>query len=360
MKKIVLAGSMFLTISLFAQTDATHPGANPLSFSAYAEGYYSFDVNQPQNNTKAAFLYNYNRHNEFNVTLAFVRANYSGDKVRGTVALGIGTYMNANYAAEPSTLKNVYEANVGFKIGKKNLWLDMGILTSHIGFESAVGKDCWNVTRSLLAENTPFFEGGARLTYTSENSKWVLLGLLLNGWQRITRLDGNSMMSFGTQVQYKPTSTTTLNYSTFIGTDKPDSARLIRIYHNLYSIFQVTKQLGITTGFDLGTEQKTKSSSQLNTVYSPVLIVKYSINNNWNIAARGEYYSDEKGILISTATPNGFKTTSFSMNFDYAATGNLLIRFEGRLLNSKSKIFTRNSNSVNSEGFFTTAVAISF
>jgi len=364
MKKILLAGMILISIRTFAQQDTTHVTTlnttNPLTFSGYIEGYYSYDFNKPQNNTKPGFLYNHNRHNEFTVNLAFVRATYAGEKVRGTIAVGVGTYMNANYAAEPGTLKNIYEADAGIKIGKKNLWFDIGILPSHIGFESAVSKDCGTLTRCLIAENTPFFEGGVRLNYTSDDNKWFLSGLVINGWQRITRVNGNSKMSFGTQITYKPSSSVTLNYSTFIGTDKPDSARLNRFYHNIYGIFQVSKQFGITGGFDIGTEQKTKGSSSVNTVYSPVLIAKYSINDKWAIAARGEYYSDENGILISTGTPNGFKTTGASLNIDYAPSSNLLFRVEGRTLNSKDKIFVKGSTLKKNDTFFTTSVAISF
>ncbi len=363
MKKILLGCIVLLSVTAYAQDSSKQSIAtleNPLSFSGYVEGYYSYDFNKPQNNKKPAFIYNHNRDNEFDINLAFIRASYTGDRVRGTLALGAGTYMNANYAAEPGTLKNIYEANAGFKISKKNLWLDIGVLPSHIGFESAVSKDCWTLTRSLLADNTPFFEGGARLNYTSNNSKWFLSGLLLNGWQRITRVEGNSKMSFGTQIQYKPTSQINLNYSTFIGTDKPDSARLNRFYNNIYGIFQVSKQFGITAGFDIGTEQKTKGSSSHSTVYSPVLIVKYSFNDKWAIAARGEYYSDPNGILIAAHIPGGFKTYGYSSNIDYAPADNVLFRVEGKTLNSKGAIFTSNNNQSKSDSFVTTSLAISF
>jgi hypothetical protein len=100
--------------------------------------------------------------------------------------------MNSNYAAESGVLKNIYEANVGVKISKhKNLWIDAGILPSHIGFESAVSKDCFTLTRSMQAENSPYFESGAKISYTSDNGKWFVSGLVLNGWQRIQRIDGN-------------------------------------------------------------------------------------------------------------------------------------------------------------------------
>jgi hypothetical protein len=50
----------------------------------------------------------------------------------------------------------------------------------------------------------------------------------------------------------------TLNYSTFLGTDKPDSVRLWRIYHNIYAIFQFNDKIGFTTGFDFGTNREAR------------------------------------------------------------------------------------------------------
>jgi hypothetical protein len=357
MKTILTTVAIVFAAAAFAQDSTRIPA---VTFSGFTEGYYSYDFNKPADHNKPGFLYNYNRHNEFTVNLAFIRASYAREKVRGMVAFGAGTYMNANYAAEPGTLKNIYEANVGFKLSANNLWFDVGILPSHIGFESAVGKDDQTVTRSLLADNTPFFEGGARLTYTSDNGHWLLSGLLLNGWQRITRIPGNSKMSFGTQIQFRPSSAVTLNYSTFIGSDKPDSASLNRIYHNLYGSFQVAKQLAITAGFDVGTEQKTKGGTNYNTVLSPVLIARYAISSAWAVTLRGEYYSDENGILIPTGTTNGFKTAGYSLNLDYAPLTNVLVRLEARRLESKDDVFLKNNVPTDHDTFITFSTAISF
>ncbi|MBO9633385.1 MAG: outer membrane beta-barrel protein, partial [Chitinophagaceae bacterium] len=70
--------------------------------------------------------------NEVNVNLAFLKGSYNSDRVRANLAIGAGTYMNANLAAEPGVLKNIYEANAGIKLSKTaNLWLDAGIMPSH-------------------------------------------------------------------------------------------------------------------------------------------------------------------------------------------------------------------------------------
>ena len=240
------------------------------------------------------------RHNEFAVNLAFVKAAYASGRVRANVAMAAGTYMNANYAAEPGTFQNVLEANAGYKISrKKDLWFDIGIFPSHIGFEGAVSKDCWTLTRSMAAENSPYFESGGKVTYNTDNKKWLFSIMALNGWQRIRRVDGNSLMSFGVQVQYKPSADLLINYSNFIGTDKPDSNRLMRYFHNLYSTVNLSAKLSLTAGFDYGLEQASPKSKTMNSWYTPVVILRYKPAEQWAIAARGEYYDDEKGVIIS-------------------------------------------------------------
>ena len=363
MKKIFLGAMLLAGITLFAQDSAktAAPTPNPFSFSGYVEAYYQYDFNKPTDNNRPGFIYSHNRHNEFNLNLGFLKGSYNGERVRANLAIAAGTYMNANYAAETGVLKNVLEANAGLKISKKkNLWIDAGIFSSHIGFESAISKDCWTLTRSILADNTPYFESGAKLTYISNNNKWVVSGLVLNGWQRIKRVDANSLMSYGTQVQYKPNATTTFNYSTFVGTDKPDSARLWRYFHNVYGIFNVTPKFGITAGFDIGSEQKTKGSSDFNTWYSPVLILKYAFNSKWAVAARGEYYYDKKGVIIASGTPNGFQTSGFSFSLNYAPISNAILHVEARTLNSKDDIFTKGTGVTNSNSFITASIAVSF
>lgn len=358
MKKFLAGSSMLIGIQVMAQSDSPK---DSLTVSAYAEAYYTYDFNKPDGNNRPGFIYSHNRHNEFNLNLGFIKTAYNAERVRANLALAAGTYINANYTAEPGVLKNIYEANIGVKLSRhKNLWLDAGILPSHIGFESAVSKDCWSLTRSILAENSPYYEAGAKLNYTTDDGKWLLSALALNGWQRIKRVDGNSLMSWGTQVQFKPSDKVLLNYSTFIGTDKPDSARLMRIFHNVYGVFSITDKLGLTLGFDVGTEEKTPDGNGTNTWYSPVGIARYAFSDKWVIAARGEYYSDENGVIISSGTPNGFKTIGYSFNIDHSPAKNFLVRLEARSFNSKDRIFIKQGDAVKSNTFIASSIAVSF
>ncbi len=362
MKKLLMSAAVLLSMTVSAQDSVrSEQTTSPLTISAYVEAYYSYDFNKPENNNRPDFLYNFNRNNEFNINLGFVKAAYSTDRVRANLSLGVGSYMNANYAAEPGVLKNIFEGNVGYKLSRNNnLWFDVGIMPSHIGFENAIGKDNWTLTRSMVAENTPYFESGAKLSYTTDDGKWSLAVLALNGWQRITRVEGNSLMSWGSQVTYKPSGKVTLNYSTFIGTDKPDIERLMRYHNNFYGIFQLSDKVGLIANLDYGLEQKTKNSKDLNNWFAPVAILRYMPNSQWAYAIRGEYFSDKNGFIIGTGTPNGFRTFGGSFNIDYLPLPNVAIRLEGRLFNSKDAIFSKNNMATEKNTALTFSTAIAF
>jgi hypothetical protein len=362
MKRILLLPALGMVLSASAQMlDSA------ITLSAYAEAYYSYDLAQPDDHLRPGFFYSFNRHNEVNLNMGMVKLAYARKNVRGNFALMAGTYAQYNLAAEPELLRNVFEANAGVKLStRKDLWLDVGILPSHIGFESAIGKDCWNLTRSILADNTPYYEAGARVSYTSDNGKWYASGLLLNGWQRITRVEGNNTPAAGTQLTYRPNGRTTLNWSTFVGNDKPDSVSQLRIFNNLYAQLQVTERFGVIMGCDIGVEQAARGDSRpagqagSGTWFTPILIPRYKLGERSYLAARVEYYQDEQGVIIATGTPNGFRTLGYSLNFDHWVNPNVLWRMEARSLSSEDAVFVdADGGPSTTNTFFTASIAFS-
>jgi hypothetical protein len=358
MKKIIVT---VLTAFGFTAINAQEESKSPLTFSGYIDIYYSYDFGKPDNHTKPGFIYSYNQSNEVNLNLGMAKVNYAKENIRANFALMAGTYAQYNMAAEQDLLKNIYEANVGVKISKNNnLWLDAGVMPAHIGFESAIGKDCMNLTRSILSDNSPFYEAGVKIGYTSPSEKWYLAAMYLNGWQRIQKIDGNHTPAFGTQITYKPIAAIALNWSTYVGNEQPDIDKKWRYFNNFYGQFKVSEKTNLIAGFDIGAQQSDKGSSDYDVWYSPVLMAQYKPTDKIQLAARGEYYQDEKGVIIATGTPNGFKTYGFSANFDYLPTSNVMFRIEARTLNSKDDIFMKNSNPTDNNVFVTTSLSMSF
>jgi len=358
MKKLIVA---VLVSFVFTTSYSQEKSEFKTTFSGYIETYYSYDFGNPDNHVRPGFMYSHNKHNELNLNLGMAKVAITKDIFRGNLALMAGTYAQYNLAAEQDLMKNIYEANVGVKISSKhNLWVDAGILPSHIGAESAIGKDCINLTRSLSAENSPYYEAGVKIGYTSQSEKWYWAVLYLNGWQRIQKVDGNQTPAFGTQVTYKPSGKTTLNWSTYVGNEQPDEERKWRYFNNFYGQFTISEKTTLLTGFDIGVQQKLRGSSQYDTWYTPVIIAQYKPNSKIQLGARGEYYQDKNGVMIMTDTPNGFKTLGYSANFDYKIADNVLFRIEARSLTSKDAVFMKNGDSTNSNTFLTTSLAIAF
>lgn len=332
-----------------------------LHLSGYLETYYAYDFGNPSDHTRPTFLYSFNRHNEVSLNFGVIQLAYGSENIRANLALMTGTYANTNLSAEPGVLKNIYEANAGMKLSKnKNLWLDAGIFPSHIGFESAIGKVCPTLARSILAENSPYFESGVKVSYTSNNEKWFISGLILNGWQRMQRIDGNNTRAFGHQLTYHPNAQITLNSSSYIGNEYADSVKKMRYFHNFFAQIQMAEKLALTLGFDMGAQQKASGDKHYDLWYAPVLILSYLPSEKINIAGRVEYYSDENQVMISALVPGGLQVYGYSLNFDYHISDNLVARFEGRYLEGKDKTFTFNHELSRTNFALTTSLAISF
>lgn len=358
MKRVILITLLLIGINTFGQQDTTKPS---LKISGYIEVYYSYDFGKPADHNRPPFIYSFNRSNEVNLNLGFIKVSYETQSVRANLALMTGTYSNANMASEPGVLKNIYVANAGVKIHKtKNLWIDAGVFSSHLGIESAIGKDCWNLTRSMAADNSPYYETGVKGTYISDNSKWLFSVLLLNGWQRIQRVDGNNSLATGHQITYTPSKKFTINSSSFIGNDKPDSAKQMRYFHDLYATYEWNEKYGLIAGFDIGAEQKIKGSRDYNIWYTPYLQLRYKLSQKIILAARCEYYYDKNQVIITTGTANGFQTVGYSFNTDIKIHSHALWRIEARALNSKDEIFTLDNKSSKHNYALTTSLAIAF
>jgi hypothetical protein len=342
MKKKPLLVFLALTFAVMAAgQDSTHK--NALTWTGVLDLYYLADFNQPASHLRPGFLYVYNRTGEVNLNLALAEVHYEEGRVRGNLGLMAGSYAGANMAAEPSWLQHVYEANAGVKLSvKQDLWLDAGIIPSHIGFETAINKDNWTMGRSIMAENSPYYESGVRLGYRSEKGTWYLSGLVLNGWQRITRPPANHTPAFGTQVTFTPDSKFTINSSTFIGNDKPDTSRRMRYFHDLFAVAQLSSQVSVMAGFDAGMEQKAKGSNEMNTWYGMVFMLRYKASDRVAMAGRGEWYHDPGGVIVSA--PNidgGFRTWGCSVNLDATPVPHVMWRIECRLFGSKGDYFEK-------------------
>lgn len=321
--------SLFLS-GVFMGTAQDSSAGKKWQLSGFADVYYQTGFHTALSKELPPFIYNYKLTNRPSVNLAMLRLSYSHSKWKGNLALMAGDYARFNLAAEPRWLQHVYEANIGYQFTDK-FGIEGGILPSHIGLETAVGIDCWNVSRSLLADNSPYFETGVKMNYVF-NAKWTASVLLLNGWQNIK--ENNRSKAVGTQLVFKPNTKWVFNSSSFAGNEQPDSvAAKLRVFHNFYVTYAVHPKLNAAFLLDAGLEGKRGW-------WGTAAMLQYKLSKRLQSAVRAEYYNDKKGIIIQSYSPMGIHTGSISVNLDYRIFTYLSLRAELKQMNASLPVFS--------------------
>ncbi len=360
MKKLYLSTSVILiSFVIFIVQAQSEDSTQQKSFrvSGFIDAYYAYDFNQPTSQERPNFFFNHNRHNEFNINIALIQLDYEADRYRGRVGLMAGTYPEYNYAAEQDLLKHIFEAYGGFRL-VEGLWLDAGIFSSNIGYESAISSDNYTLTRSIGAEISPYYLAGVRLTY-EPSEKWNINAILCNGWQNIRETPGNSKKALSLQVQFKPSSSLSLGNTVFIGNEEPDELGQMRYYNNFYVNLKPTERLSLFLGFDYGAEEALEEG--FDTWLTTVAVIHYQFIKELAMAARYEYYEDPQEVLVSTPQGFGFQTSAYSLNLDYRPVPKVLLRVEGRLFSSPDQIFSEEESLLSDQNFsITSSLAISF
>lgn len=329
---------VLLPVNSFAQKDSLttkKDTVQKLKFSFLADAYFSNDFTSNQH-LKPSYNYNYKRNNELNFNFIYFKTTYVYKNRRANLAFHSGNYVQYNYSNEPVLLQFINEASVGIKVSKKHaIWLDAGIMPSHLGFESALNTDCQTLSRSVLAENSPYYETGLKLNYSHPSEKWFVNLLAINGWQRIASKTPSFSPSIGLQLNYTPTKKWLFNYSNFIGKIN-DLTPYTRNYHNFYFQFKSTSKVNVTGGFDFGFDIRDNQTSNWKAL---VLIVQKEHSKRIKYAGRIEYVHDPFLTIIPfEGTQTARKIMVCSANFDYWILKQLVVRLEGKYVYSSSKI----------------------
>ncbi len=356
--KRLLAQFFFILspLLLLGQQNADSSTNGTWKLTAYGDLYFGFNQNLLSGQKVSDFQFNHNRIRKISLNQGAIGIEYSATDFRFNFSFHIGTYVTDNYSAEPSYLQPINRAFAGFKLNKKkNIWLDAGVFPSYIGFESVNAFDNATLTRSLLAENSPYYLTGIRLNYPV-NVKNQLSFYVLTGWQRIVPQKNNSLPSLGWQWIHTFQNQSKLNWSFWAGSDHPDSARKWRYFNNFY--WQGKKgKWAYTVGLDIGMEQKARSSTSHLIWHSPVLITQYSATDKWRASFRMERYADPHRVITKPANGSAVTANSQSINLDFLPNSSLMCRIEWRSLQSKEPVFLKGNEYTRNTSYLTASVS---
>jgi hypothetical protein len=328
-----------------------------ISVEGYIDAYYAFDFNQPADGNRTYFV-SMSRHNEISINLAYIDVKYSSSRLRARFVPGFGSYINANYAAEPGSLKNIVEASAGIKLWpKRNIWVDVGVFGSPYTNESAISKDHLAYTRSFAPEYVPYYLSGVKLT-APLSSKVNAYLYFLNGWQQIQ--DVNKGKSIGTQIEYRPNNFWLLNWDTYVGSEtsavRPEFG--MRYFSDVYFIY--TKGRWSATGCVYAGLQERNALSD-GVWWQANLIGRFNLTEKLSLTGRVEYFDDPDQIQITSVTgANGFSTASSSLGANIKLADNILVRFEGRTFFAAENQYQREGVDVKNSNLLVSNVTIWF
>lgn len=279
---------------------------------------------------------------DIGLNLGSVGVDYDDGRLRTRLVGQYGDSVDINHRAEQGVFKYLQEAYLGTPLGAGTT-LDVGTFLSHIGPESWVSRNNIIYTRSFLAEFSPYYETGVRLSHQVTDDLHIQL-LAINGWQSTT--DARHP-AFGSQLSY---SFDTLSFlsNTFVGEEEGGG----RILHDLVASYKGTDGSSLIGAIDVGHQEG------IDWWWGYALMGQYRISEWFAINGRIESFHDPETIVVPSLTHERFRAHGASLGADLELGRQAQLRAEVRYLWSDNAVFFDGNIPCDDELFF--VVGLSF
>jgi len=256
--------------------------------------------------------------------------------------------MNANYATERTTLKNLVEANIGVRVFKnKGIWLDAGVLPSPFTNENVFAIDQATLTRSLAPEFVPYYLSGARLTLPL-GKRWNLYAYLINGWQQIQ--DNNSPLAGASWLEFKPNDRLSLNWNNYLGYEGSEAfpANRFRTFTDAYAVWSPNKRWSFTaSAYMCWQERVVNDANSTDSWWQANITAKHILTSGQAFYARVERFSDPAAVMVAPITGvSGFEVYSGTIGHERSITDAVKFRVEARMFQADDKVYLRDGDPV--------------
>lgn len=321
------------------------PAETRVTFGGFVDWYYAYDFGKPSTMDRsfaggATFTTQPARHNEFNINLACVEAMLTGDRIRGRLALQVGTSVQSNYAAEPANgaisgpalARHIQEAYAGYQV-TPSLWIDGGVFYSHMGMESWASKDNPIYTRSLTAEYSPYYSSGVRAIWTVSPKLTAHLHVV-NGWQNIS--ETNSDKGAGIRLDFNPSSTVSVSYYNFFNGEVGGRRRM---FNGAGVKLTPDSKTTIVGQFDIGSLEAPATGGDDSNWSGFTLIGRRALRHKVAVVGRVERFDDKDQVNIATGLSEPFSGSGISFGIDVTPHPKFLWRTEFRGFSNSEPIF---------------------
>jgi hypothetical protein len=251
--------------------------------------------------------------------------NYAGEPARGSIS-------------GPSVSRFIQEAFAGYRATSR-FWIDAGVMLAPFGAENWISRDNWTYTRSLIADNSPYYEAGVRATWQASSKVEGQLHLI-NGWQNISETNEDKALAL--RLQWTPAPRIVLVYDNFVGNEMPDSLpSRLRVFQELVARADLSDRASAAIAFDWGSQRRATTGSD--TWHGFAALARYRLRPDVSLGARLEGYKDAQQVIVKTGTLTGLHARGASLNMDAQLDPRLVWRAELRLLRDENPVFPSRS-----------------
>jgi hypothetical protein len=275
--------------------------------------------------------------NQIRLNVAALEISYTADKVRGKLAIQFGDAPNLLAAPQAQFIKNLRQANFGFRLSKK-IWLDFGYFLNPVGIESSWPALNYLSTVSVGGYYEPGSVLGVKLTWNASEKFWG--GLMLGNPYSLAYAK-NTHMAGLIFVYYVPIPRLTINYNNFFGNQALVDAEIDNniLYNNLIIRYNPVDQLFLTGQFDFAAQTNSgikPDTTKTATMFSGMVEAKYTFLKKYSVSGRYEFFNDYDGFLSEPLFFNnqwrGLSVQGFTVGFEYKPVNIGYIRIEYRHL----------------------------
>lgn len=281
---------------------------------------------------------------KFSLNIAYLLFQYKDDNYRLKLGLQEGDIPKNIYFEEP---KNIQQANIGVRLAD-GLWLDAGIMSTHIGGEITHPRMNYFSTHSAITFFEPTYQAGVKLSYNF-NDNWYADLQLINGNHLFG--DNNEQKTLAYTLGYESDYFSAF-YAGMAGNEEPGGAEpQMHTYHNLFCRVKLTDNLELKAQTDFASKERTEALKKLTKddiawFLGAFIQSQYKFNEKFSVSARYSFYSDAEGTY--NLNVEGY---DISLATEYKPIENSYIRLESRFLKNtlgrNMFSFERNGKNVN-------------
>ena len=302
-QKILLSLVIQLCGTVALAQDSTKNGK--LTLSGSVDGYYRYNFHNAKDSGHTNNLTSFtNSQNSFELGMASLKADYTNGKVEAVADLGFGRRAEEFSYNDKGTMTAIKQAFVSYNPSSK-VKFTMGKWFTHVGYEMPDAYLNHNYSMAYLFSYGPFFHTGIKMEVNATNNIGFMIGVA-NPTDYSTA--SFAAKNFIAQLHLADNKSKLSAYVNYIGGKDMNGATVNQ--------FDLTATGIISGKFNIGYNGSVKTVKPKNRSSSnwagTALYLNYDPSSIVGLTARGEYFSDKKGVA-------GFGTNVY----EFTLSGNI-------------------------------------